>query len=201
MTSRDNLRDRRRSSDRQRDDGHGRTVARPCRVTSDLDRREGREAGTGPRSGVLGASERSLGDAPSVARRSSLGSPGSDARLWNEAVRSHWGGGGEVAAPGAGRDGRRGPKPDQEGQCPENFTLRRQLALCLLKQEAASKQSIKSQRLKALGTGITSCESCGGGLNFRYACPGTRGTWFLLLRRVRTQRRNRNYLLARCRTG
>ena len=93
MTSRDNLRDRRRSSDRQCDDGHGRTVARPCRVTSDLDRREGREAWTDPRSGVLSASERSLGDAPSVARRSSLGSPGSDARLWNEAVRSHWGGG------------------------------------------------------------------------------------------------------------
>jgi hypothetical protein len=40
---------------------------------------------------VLSASERSLGDAPSVAGRSSLGSPGNDARLWNEAVRSHWG--------------------------------------------------------------------------------------------------------------
>jgi hypothetical protein len=61
-------------------------------VTSDLDRREGREAGTGPRIGVLSASERSLGDAPSVARRSSLGSPGNDARLWNEAVRSLGGG-------------------------------------------------------------------------------------------------------------
>ncbi|MBV8078538.1 MAG: hypothetical protein JO284_19170 [Planctomycetaceae bacterium] len=60
-------------------------------MTTNLGRREGREAGMGPRSGVLSASERSLGDAPSVARRSSLGSPGNDARLGNEAARSYWG--------------------------------------------------------------------------------------------------------------
>jgi hypothetical protein len=48
--------------------------------------------GDGPAERVLSASERSLGDAPSVARGSSLGSPGNDARLGNEAVHSHWGG-------------------------------------------------------------------------------------------------------------
>ena len=60
-------------------------------MTSDLDWREGREAGTDLRSGVLSASERSLGDALSAARRSSLSSPGNDARLGKEAVRSHQG--------------------------------------------------------------------------------------------------------------
>jgi hypothetical protein len=143
---------------------------------------------------VLSAGERSLGDAPSVARGSSLGSPGNDARLGNEAVHSHWGGESLHRVPDVTVDEDR--SRIRKGNAPETFALRRRRALCLLKQEAASKRSIKGQRLKASGTGMTSCESCGG-----YACLGTRGTWFLLLRRVRTQRRNRNYLLARCRTG
>jgi hypothetical protein len=57
--------------------------------------------------------------------------------------------------PRGGAEPRRPHRHDPRGP-------QRRLALCLLKQEAASKRSIKGQRLKASGTGITSCESCGG---------------------------------------
>jgi predicted transposase YbfD/YdcC len=133
---------------REWDQGHGRTEARRCWATSDLDWLEGREEWEGLRSVVLIESERFLGDSVSVETRYYLSSLESDAKLLNTSVRSHWGVENSlhwVLDVTFDEDHSRIKKD----HAPANFALLRRLALCLLKQETSSKRSIKGKRLRA----------------------------------------------------
>ena len=76
---------------REWSEGHGRTEARRCWVTSDLDWLEGREEWEDLRSVVFVESERFIGDSLSVETRYYLSSLPNDAGLLNQTVRSHWG--------------------------------------------------------------------------------------------------------------
>jgi predicted transposase YbfD/YdcC len=133
---------------RQWNESHGRFEARRCWSTSDLSWLEGREQWDGLRSVVLVESERFVGDSLSVERRYYLSSLPADAKLLNEAARSHW----AVENPlhwvldvTFDEDRSR----IRRENAPENFGLLRRLALCLLKGDASSKGSIKGKRLKA----------------------------------------------------
>jgi predicted transposase YbfD/YdcC len=129
-------------------EGHGRDECRRCWATSDLSWLEGREAWAGLRSVVLIESERFVGDTLAVEERYYLSSLPADAKLLNEAVRSHWAVENSlhwVLDVTFGEDRSRIKKEN----APENFGLLRRLALCLLKKETSSKRSIKGKRLKA----------------------------------------------------
>jgi predicted transposase YbfD/YdcC len=76
--------------DRQWNESHGRFEARRCWATSDLDWLEGREAWEGLQSVVFIESERFIGEALSVETRYYLSSLPNDAKLLNQAIRSHW---------------------------------------------------------------------------------------------------------------
>jgi predicted transposase YbfD/YdcC len=76
---------------RQWDESHGRFEARRCWAASDLDWLEGREEWEDLRSVVFIESERFIGDLLSVETRYYLSSLPNDAKLLNEAIRSHWG--------------------------------------------------------------------------------------------------------------
>ena len=133
---------------REWDQGHGRTECRRCWTTSDLSWREGREEWADLRSVVMIEAERFIGDKLSVETRYYLSSLSGDARLLNEAVRSHWGV--ENSLHWAldvtfHEDSSRIKKAN----APENFGLLRRLALCLLKKETTSKRRIKGKRLRA----------------------------------------------------
>src|SRR5512144_1789613 len=94
------------------------------------------------------AAERFIGDALSVETRYYLSSLPNDAKLLNEAVRSHWAVENSlhwVLDVTFHEDSSRIRKEN----APENFGLLRRLALCRLKQEATSKRSIKGNRLRA----------------------------------------------------
>ena len=128
--------------------GHGRTEARRCWATSDLDWLSGREEWEGLRGVVMVEAERFIGDSLSVETRYYLSSLPNDARLLNDAVRSHrgvensphW-----VLDVTFNEDRSRIKKEN----APEDFGLLRRLALCLLKKESTSKRSIKGKRLRA----------------------------------------------------
>ena len=133
---------------RQWNEGHGRFEARRCWATSDLSWLAGREGWEGLRSVVFVESERFVGESLAVEERYYLSSLPADAKLLNEAARSHW------AVENAlhwvldvtfQEDRSRIKKED----APENFGLLRRLALCLLKRERTSKRSIKGKRLQA----------------------------------------------------
>jgi predicted transposase YbfD/YdcC len=129
-------------------EGHGRDEFRRCWATSDLSWLEGREEWEGLKSVVLIESERFIGDSLSVETRYYLSSLPNDARLLNEAVRSHWGVENSlhwVLDVTFNEDRSRIRKED----APENFGLLRRLALCLLKEESSSKRGIKGKRLRA----------------------------------------------------
>jgi predicted transposase YbfD/YdcC len=133
---------------RQWNESHGRFEARRCWATSDLDWLEGREEWEGLKSVVFIESERFVGDTLSVEKRYYLSSLPNDAKLLNEAIRSHWGVENSlhwVLDVTFDEDRSRIKKEN----APENFGLLRRLALCLLKKETTSKRSIKGKRLKA----------------------------------------------------
>jgi predicted transposase YbfD/YdcC len=134
--------------DREWSQGHGRTEARRCWATSDLDWLEGREEWKDLKSVVFIESERFIGESLSVETRYYLSSLPNDARLLNQAVRSHWGVENSlhwVLDVTSDEDRSRIKKEN----APENFGLLRRLALCLLKKESSSKRSIKGRRLRA----------------------------------------------------
>ena len=134
--------------DRQWSEGHGRTEARRCWATSDLDWLEGREEWKDLKSVVFIESERFIGESLSVETRYYLSSLPNDAKLLNAAVRSHWGVENSlhwVLDVTFDEDRSRIKKEN----APENFGLLRRLALCLLKKETTSKRSIKGKRLQA----------------------------------------------------
>jgi predicted transposase YbfD/YdcC len=134
--------------DREWSEGHGRTEARRCWATSDLDWLEGREEWKDLKSVVFIESERFIGESLSVETRYYLSSLPNDARLLNQAVRSHWGVENSlhwVLDVTFDEDRSRIKKEN----APENFGLLRRLALCLLKKESSSKRSIKGKRLRA----------------------------------------------------
>ncbi|WP_152054367.1 ISAs1 family transposase [Tautonia marina] len=133
---------------RQWNESHGRFEARRCWATSDLSWLEGREHWDGLQSVVLVESDRFVGDSLSVERRYDLSSLPVDAKLLNEAARSH--GAVENSLPWVldvtfDEDRSRIRKEN----APENFGLLRRLALCLLKGDTSLKGSIKGKRLKA----------------------------------------------------
>lgn len=133
---------------REWDEGHGRTEARRCWATSDLSWLEGREQWQDLRSVVFIESERFVGESLSVETRYYLSSMDSDARVLNRAIRSHWGVENSlhwVLDVTFDEDRSR----IRKDHAPENFALRRRLALCLLKQETSSKRSIKGKRQRA----------------------------------------------------
>jgi len=133
---------------REWSEGHGRTEARRCWVTSDLDWLEGREEWEDLRSVVFVESERFIGDSLSVETRYYLSSLPNDAGLLNQTVRSHWGVENSlhwVLDVTFNEDRSRIKKAN----APENFGLLRRLALCLLKKESTSRRSIKGKRLRA----------------------------------------------------
>jgi predicted transposase YbfD/YdcC len=133
---------------RQWNEGHGRFEARRCRATSDLSWLAGREGWDGLRSVVFVESERFVGESLAVEERSYLSSLPADAKLLNEAARSHWAVENSlhwVLDVTFHEDASRIRKEN----APENFGLLRRLALCLLKQETSSKRSIRGKRLRA----------------------------------------------------
>jgi predicted transposase YbfD/YdcC len=133
---------------REWSEGHGRTEARRCWATSDLDWLSGREEWEGLRSVVMVEAERFIGASLSVETRDYLSSLPNDAKLLNDAVRSHWGVENSlhwVLDVTFNEDRSR----IQKENAPENFGLLRRLALCLLKKEPTSKRSIKGKRLRA----------------------------------------------------
>ena len=133
---------------REWSEGHGRTEARRCWATSDLDWLVGREEWEGLRSVMFVESERFIGESLSVETRYYLSSLPNDAELLNQAVRSHWGVENSlhwVLDVTFDEDRSRIKKEN----APENFGLLRRLALCLLKKESTSKRSIKGKRLRA----------------------------------------------------
>ncbi len=132
---------------REWDEGHGRTECRRCWATSDLDWLGGREEWADLRSVVLVESERFIGGALTVEERYYLRSLPADAKLLNESIRTHWAVENSlhwVLDVTFHEDESR----IRKGNAPENFGLLRRLALCLLKQEATSKRSIKGKRLR-----------------------------------------------------
>ena len=134
--------------DRQWSEGHGRTEARRCWATSDLDWLEGREEWKDLKSVVFIESERFIGESLSVETRYYLSSLPNDAKLLNAAVRSHWGVENSlhwVLDVTFDEDRSRIKKEN----APENFGLLHRLALCLLKRESSTKRSIKGKRLRA----------------------------------------------------
>ena len=133
---------------REWSEGHGRTEARRCWATSDLDWLVGREEWEGLQSVVFVESERFIGDSLSVETRYYLSSLPADAKLLNRTARSHWGVENSlhwVLDVTFDEDRSRIKKEN----APENFGLLRRLALCLLKKESTSKRSIKGKRLRA----------------------------------------------------
>jgi predicted transposase YbfD/YdcC len=133
---------------RQWNEGHGRFEARRCWATSDLSWLAGREEWEGLRSVVFVESERFVGESLAVEERYYLSSLPADARLLNEAARSHWAVENSlhwVLDVTFHEDSSRIKK----GNAPENFGLLRRLALCLLKRESSSKRSIRGKRLRA----------------------------------------------------
>jgi len=133
---------------RQWNAGHGRFEVRRCWATSDLSWLEGREEWDGLRSVVFVESERFVGGSLAVEERYYLSSLPADAKLLNEVIRSHWAVENSlhwVLDVTFGEDRSR----IRKGNAPENFGLLRRLALCLLKQEATSRRSIKGKRLRA----------------------------------------------------
>jgi predicted transposase YbfD/YdcC len=134
--------------DRQWSEGHGRTEARRCWATSDLDWLEGREEWKDLKSVVFIESERFIGESLSVETRYYLSSLPNDAKLLNAAVRSHWGVENSLhwVLDVTFQEDRSRIKKEN---APENFGLLRRLALCLLKKESSSKRSIKGKRLRA----------------------------------------------------
>jgi predicted transposase YbfD/YdcC len=133
---------------RQWNEGHGRFEARRCWATSDLSWLEGREEWEGLKSVVFVESERFVGESLAVEERYDLSSLPADARLLNQAARSHgavenalhW-----VLDVTFDEDRSR----IRKGDAPENFGLLRRLALCLLKRDTSWKGSIKGKRLRA----------------------------------------------------
>jgi predicted transposase YbfD/YdcC len=133
---------------RQWNEGHGRFEARRCWATSDLSWLEGRGEWEGLRSVVFVESERFVGESLTVEERYYLSSLPADAKLLNEAARSHWAGEDSlhwVLDVTFDEDRSRIRKEN----APENFGLLRRLALCLLKRDTTSKGSIKGKRLRA----------------------------------------------------
>jgi predicted transposase YbfD/YdcC len=133
---------------RQWDESHGRFEARRCWAASGLGWLEGREEWEGLKSVVFVESERFIGDELSVEARYYLSSLPNDAKLLNEAIRSHWSVENSlhwVLDMTFHEDRSRIRKEN----APENFGLLRRLALCLLKKDTTSKRSIKGKRLKA----------------------------------------------------
>ena len=133
---------------RQWNEGHGRFEARRCWATSDLSWLEGREEWDGLRSVVFVESERFVGESLAVEERYYLSSLPADARLLNEAARSHWAVENSlhwVLDVTFDEDRSR----IRKGGAPENFGLLRRLALCLLKRDTSWKGSIKGKRLRA----------------------------------------------------
>jgi predicted transposase YbfD/YdcC len=133
---------------REWSEGHGRTEARRCWATSDLDWLSGREEWEGLHSVVMIEAERFIGDALSVETRYYLSSLPNDAKLLNDAVRSHWGVENSLhwVLDVTFHEDRSRIKKEN---APENFGLLRRLALCLLKKESTSKRSLKGKRLRA----------------------------------------------------
>ena len=128
--------------------GHGRDECRRCWATSDISWLEGREEWADLRSVVLIESERFIGDTLAVEERYYLSSLPADAKLLNEAARSHWAVENSlhwVLDVTFHEDSSRIRKEN----APENFGLLRRLALCLLRKEATSKRSIRGKRLRA----------------------------------------------------
>ena len=126
----------------------GSIEARRCWATSDLGWLEGRKEWQGLRSVVFIESERFIGESLSVETRYCLSSLPNDAKLLNEAIKSHW------AVENSLHwvldmtfDEDRGRIKKENAL--ENFGLLRRLALRLLKKESTSKRSIKDKRLKA----------------------------------------------------
>jgi len=133
---------------RQWNQGHGRFEARRCWATSDLSWLAGREEWDGLRSVVFVESERFVGESLAVEERYYLSSLPADAKLLNEAARSHWAVENSlhwVLDVTFHEDSSRIRKEN----APENFGLLRRLALCLLKGESSSKRSIRGKRLRA----------------------------------------------------
>ena len=93
-------------------------------------------------------SERFVGDSLGVEARSYLSSLPNDAKLLNEAVRSHWGVENSLhwVLDVTFQEDRSRIKKEN---APEDFGLLRRLALCLRKKETTSKRSIKGKRRKA----------------------------------------------------
>src|SRR5512135_400508 len=133
---------------RQWNEGHGRFEARRCWATSDLSWLGGREEWDGLRSVVFIESERFVGASLAVEERYYLSSLPADARLLNEAARSHWAVENSLHwVLDVTFDEDRGRI--RKENAPENFGLLRRLALCLLKRDRSFKGSIQGKRLRA----------------------------------------------------
>jgi len=133
---------------REWSEGHGRDEFRRCWATSDLPWLEGREEWEGIKSVAMIEAERFIGDRLSVETRCYLGSLENDARLMNQAVRSHRGVEDSLhwVLDVTFQEDRSRIKKEN---APEDFGLLRRPALCLLKKECSTKQSIKGKRLRA----------------------------------------------------
>ena len=133
---------------REWSEGHGRDEFRRCWATSDPSWLEGRGEWEGLRSVAMVEAGRFIGDKLSVETRYYISSLPSDAKLLNEAVRSHWGVENSLhwALDVTFQEDR---SRIRKGDAPENFGLLRRLALCLLKKECSTKRSIKGKRLRA----------------------------------------------------
>ena len=145
--------------------GHGRDEFRRCWATSDLSWLEGRQEWAGLKSVVMIEAERFIGEELSVETRYDLSSLPNDAKLLNEAVRSHWGVENSlhwVLDVTFDEDRSRIKKEN----APENFGRLRRLALCLLKRESSTKRSIKGKRLRASwDEGYLQWVLCGNAVN------------------------------------
>jgi predicted transposase YbfD/YdcC len=128
--------------------GHGREERRRTTVSTDLTGLRGHEDWAGLQPVAMGEAWRPQRGAVSYERRYYLSSLGLDAKRVAESVRGHW------ALEHAHHwvldiAFREDDSRIRKGDAPENFSMRRQIALNLLKQERTSRRGVKVKRNRA----------------------------------------------------
>lgn len=130
------------------DGDHGRIEHRKYWIVSDIDWLQGKENWKGLLSIGMTQSQREIDGETSSEIRYYISSLSCDAKLFGNAVRSHWGIENSVhwILDVAFREDE---SRIRKGNAPENFAVLRHIALNLLKNENSLRKSIKSKRLKA----------------------------------------------------
>lgn len=128
--------------------GHGRIDIRRCWVTRQIDWLSQKDQWKNLQSIVMIESERHLNDQVSKERRYYIASDKSSAKQFNEDIRAHWGveNSQHWVLDIAFREDECRTRKDN---APHNFALIRHWALNLLRQDKATKSSIKAKRLLA----------------------------------------------------